>query len=266
MQKLCYNYKTKKENEMAKSLSEVKDHSWLFDKPIAHRGLHGGGIIENSLTAYEAAIQKGYNIEIDVHILADEQLVVYHDNTLERIFGDNIEITEMTYEQLSRYTLPFVNEKIPTFKQVLDYVNGRTGLLIEIKTYVRTRVAELVAETLADYKGPYAIQSFSPTALSWYRRHVPSVPIGILATDVLSFALYWTNKIKPDFISYLVSNLNNQRAISLRAKAPKLLAWTVTNPILETRARTYAENIIFEGYSADPDAKSSIHLKQTRLI
>ena len=244
----------------------VIDHAWLFDKPIAHRGLHGGGIVENCLTAYEAAIQKGYNIEIDVHILADDELVVYHDNTLERIFGENIEIGDLTYEQLSRYTLPFVNEKIPTFKQVLDYVNGRTGLLIEIKTYVHTRVAELMAEALADYKGPYAIQSFSPAALSWYRKHVPQVPIGILATDVLSFALYWTNKIKPDFISYMVSNLNDRRAIALRAKSPKLLAWTVTNPILEARARAYAENIIFEGYPADLEAKSHIHIRQTRVI
>ena len=246
--------------------AKVIDHSWLFDKPIAHRGLHGGGVIENSLAAYEAAIQKGYNIEIDVHILADDELVVFHDNTLERIFGENIEITDLTYDQLSRYTLPFVGEKIPTFRQVLDYVNGRTGLLIEIKTYIRTRVAERVAETLANYNGKYAIQSFSPTALCWYRKHVPQVPIGILATDVVSFALYWTNKIRPDFISYLVSNLNDRRAIALRAKTPKLLAWTVTNPILEARARTHAENIIFEGYQADPEAKSKIQTKQTRLI
>ena len=251
---------------MAKAKANVLEHSWLFDKPIAHRGLHGGGVLENSLAAYEAAIQKGYNIEIDVHILADDELVVFHDNTLERIFGENIELQDMTYEQLSRYTLPFVNEKIPTFKQVLDYVNGRTGLLIEIKTYVRTRVAELVAEALDGYVGQYAIQSFSPTALSWYRRHHPEIPTGILASDVLSFALYWANKIKPDFISYMVSNLNDRRAITLRAKAPKLIAWTVTNPILEARARTYAENIIFEGFQADLNAKSHIHIKQTRLI
>lgn len=251
---------------MQKTEKKVIDHGWLFDKPIAHRGLHGGEVFENSLAAYEAAIQKGYSIEIDVHILADDELVVFHDNTLERIFGENIEIQDLTYEQLSRYVLPFVNEKIPTFKQVLDYVNGRTGLLIEIKTYVRTRVAELISEALADYNGPYAIQSFSPTALSWYRKHFPSVPLGILATDVLSFALYWTNRIKPDFISYMVSDLNDRRAITLRGKAPKLLAWTVTNPILEDRARTYAENIIFEGYQADLERKSVINIRPTRYI
>ena len=251
---------------MAKIKPKVIDHSWLFDKPIAHRGLHGGGIIENSLTAYEAAIQKGYNIEIDVHILADDELVVYHDNTLERIFGEGVELQDLTYEQLSRYTLPFVNERIPTFREVLNYVNGRTGLLIEIKTYVRTRVAERIAEELENYQGDYAIQSFSPTALSWYRRHVPTVPLGILASDVVSFALYWSNRIRPDFISYQVSNLNDRRSIILRGKAPKVLAWTVTNPILEKKARTYAENIIFEGYPADPNAKSVINIKRTRVI
>ena len=251
---------------MARIKHPVKDHSWLFDKPIAHRGLHGGGVFENSLTAYEAAIQKGYNIEIDVHILADDELVVFHDNTLERIFGDHVQLQDLTYEQLSLYTLPFVNEKIPTFREVLDYVNGRTGLLIEIKTYIRTRVAELIGETLKSYDGPYAIQSFSPTALSWYRKHYPEIPTGILATDVLNFALYWTGHIDPDFISYQVSHLNERRALILRSKAPKLLAWTVTNPILEKRARTYAENIIFEGYPADPEAKSKINLHPTRII
>ena len=251
---------------MQKNGNFVINHDWLFDKPIAHRGLHGAGSFENTLSAFEAAIQGGYNIEIDVHILADDELVVFHDNTLERIFGENIDLQDLTYDQLSRYTLPFVNEKIPTFKQVLDYVNGRTGLLIEIKTYIRTRIAERMAETLANYKGPYAIQSFSPTALSWYRKHLPTVPLGILATDTLSFALYWANRIKPDFISYMVSNLNERKAITLRGKTPKLLAWTVTNPILEDRARSYAENIIFEGFVADLNRKSTINLRPTRYI
>ena len=98
---------------MAKLKQPVRDHAWLFEKPIAHRGLHGGAIVENSLAAYERAIQKGYNIEIDVHILADGELVVYHDNTLRRIFGESIEIRDLTYEQLSRYLLPFINEPIP---------------------------------------------------------------------------------------------------------------------------------------------------------
>ena len=251
---------------MTKIKPKINDHSWLFDKPIAHRGLHGGGVIESSLAAFEAAIQKGYNIEIDVHILADDELVVFHDNTLERIFGENVELQDLTYEQLCHYTLPFVNEHIPTFREVLNYVNGRTGLLIEIKTYVRTRVAERMAEELENYTGDYAIQSFSPTALSWYRRHVPSVPLGILASDTVSFALYWSNRIHPDFISYQVSNLNDRRSIILRSKTPKVLAWTVTNPILEKKARTYAENIIFEGYEADKNAKSVIVIKKTRVI
>ena len=251
---------------MARYIPPVKDHSWLFDKPIAHRGLHGPGVIENSFAAYERAIQKGYNIEIDVHILADGELAVYHDNTMKRIFGENIEIGDLTYEQLCRYTLPFVNEKIPTFRQVLDYVKGRTGLLIEIKTYIHTLVAARVAETLEDYTGNYAIQSFSPAALSWYRKNKPEVPIGILSSDTVNFGLYFTGKLRPNFISYEVTDLNERRAFLLRARAPKLLAWTVTNPILEARARKYAENIIFEGFEADLNAKSNIILKRSAPI
>ena len=64
----------------------------------------------------------------------------------------------------------------------------------------------------------------------------------------------------------MVSNLNDRRSIILRGKTPKVLAWTVTNPILEKKARNYAENIIFEGYIPDPNAKSVINIKKTRLI
>ena len=251
-----------KERKMARSKIPVRDHSWLFERPIAHRGLHGPGVFENSFAAYERAIQKGYNIEIDVHILADGELAVFHDNNLKRIFGENIEIGDLTYEQLCRYTLPFVNEKIPTFRQVLDYVNGRTGLLIEIKTYIHTQVAALVAEALEGYVGNYAIQSFSPAALAWYRKHVPDIPLGMLASDVVNFSLYWTRVIRPEFISYDVTDLNERRAFLLYVRAPKILAWTVTNPILEARARKYAQNIIFEGYEADPEMRSKpiLHL------
>ena len=251
---------------MAKLKLPVTDHSWLFEKPIAHRGLHGGGIMENCLASYERAIQKGYNIEIDVHILADGELVVYHDNTLRRIFGDSIEIRDLTYDQLSRYLLPFVNEPIPKFKDVLDYVAGRTGLLIEVKTYVRTKVCGKMWELLSEYNGPYCVQSFSPLALLWFRRHAPEVPLGILASDVASVGVYWAWIVKPEFISYEVASLNDRKFLFLRARTPRILSWTVTNPILEQRARKYAENIIFEGYEADPNAKSNIVVKPQKHI
>ena len=243
---------------MAKLKLPVKDHNWLFEKPIAHRGLHGGAIIENSLAAYERAIQKGYNIEIDVPILADGELVVFHDNTLRRIFGEGIEIRDLTYEQLCKYSLPFVNEKIPTFQEVLDYVAGRTGLLIEVKTYVRTKVCERMWEILSEYNGHFCIQSFSPLALLWFRRHAPEVPLGILGSVIANAGIYWAGRIKPEFISYEVASLNDRKFVFLRARAPRILSWTVSNPILEQRARRYAENIIFEGYEADPNAKSHI--------
>lgn len=251
---------------MAKIKIPVTEHSWLFEKPIAHRGLHGGGIMENTLLSYERAIQHGYNIEIDVHILADGELVVFHDNTLRRIFAEGIEIRDLTYEQLSRYTLPFVNERIPTFKQVLDFVAGRTGLLIEVKTYVRTKVCEKMWEYLAEYSGPYVIQSFSPLALLWFRRNAPQVPLGILGSNVASAGIYWAGLVKPEFISYEVSSLNDRKFFFLRARAPRILSWTITNPILEERARKYAENIIFEGYEADIDAKSNITLRPEKPI
>ena len=58
---------------------------WLFDRPIAHRGLHDEQYPENSMPAYEQAIAHDFNIEIDVHVSKDGEVVVFHDDNLKRV-------------------------------------------------------------------------------------------------------------------------------------------------------------------------------------
>ena len=93
---------------------------WLFNKPVAHRGLWGGNIVENSLTAYKAAADNGYPIEIDLFLTTDGEIVCFHDDTLTRMTGASGKITDKSLAELKALSLNGTAEKIPTLKEVLD--------------------------------------------------------------------------------------------------------------------------------------------------
>ena len=105
----------------------------LNERFIAHRGLHNEKYPENSLSAFEHACEKGYSIEIDIHITKDDRVVVFHDNTLKRMCGADIKPEDSTLDELKAYFLADSNEKIPTLEECLECVNGRSLLLIEFK-------------------------------------------------------------------------------------------------------------------------------------
>ena len=73
---------------------------WLFERPIAHRGLHNETLTENSMGSFANAIERGYNIETDVHLLKSGEVVVFHDNTLKRVCGKDVKISDLTLEDI----------------------------------------------------------------------------------------------------------------------------------------------------------------------
>ena len=66
----------------------------------AHRGLHGGGVPENSMAAFRRAVEAGYGIELDVHLSRDGEVVVFHDETLVRMTGCERRLAELTLDEL----------------------------------------------------------------------------------------------------------------------------------------------------------------------
>ena len=103
----------------------------------AHRGLHtkDQSIPENSLRAFGLAVENGYGMELDVQLSKDGQVVVFHDDTLNRICGVDKRVDEMTYEELKKLSLAgSINDHIPLFSEVLAMVNGDTPLIVELKT------------------------------------------------------------------------------------------------------------------------------------
>lgn len=230
---------------------------WLFNLPIAHRGLWGGEIIENSLPAYQNAIDNGFAIEIDLYLTTDDVLVSFHDKTLFRMTGEVGFIYEKTLDQLNELTLLDSEYKIPTFDQVLSLVDGKVPLLIEIKDQPNKNVVNKVIERLKDYKGEFAIQSFNPFYINRVKKLAPQFIRGILATKTHGKELKPLTRaivknmslnflIKPDFISYSFEDLPLKKS---KTKNIPVITWTVTDKHTANNIKPYAKNIIFEKFN-----------------
>lgn len=244
----------------------MKDIKWLFDTPIAHRGLHNKDIAENSITAYKAAIDKGYNIEIDVHMSSDGELLVFHDYSLERVCGIDKKISTISTKELNNYKLSGTEDIIPTLKEVLELIDGKVGLLIEIKyrfDNVYKNIAEKVYESVKDYKGKVAIQSFSPFVMKWFKYNAPDMIRGLLATAYDDMKLpsiikksmkgfsrligkKVIGKLQLDFIAYNILSFPSPIMEFYKSKGMPLLTWTVRKIEDIDKAKKYADNIIFE--------------------
>ena len=101
----------------------------------AHRGYHDGNVAvpENSLSSFVAAIDAGYGIELDIHLLKDGTLAVFHDGTLDRTTGKSGRLEDLTEADLADYPLEGSRELIPLFSQVLQLYAGKAPLIIELK-------------------------------------------------------------------------------------------------------------------------------------
>lgn len=184
----------------------------------AHRGLHGSGVPENSMQAFRLALEKGYGVEFDVHLMKDGGLAVIHDASLKRTAGADVTIEELTAARLKDYCLEDTKEHIPLFEDVLECFGGKVPLIIELKAEKgnHNALSEAVCKVLEGYKGPYCIESFDPRCLLWLKKNRPDIIRGQLAENFVkdkSSGLSWplrfvlTNLLvnfltRPDFVAY----------------------------------------------------------------
>ena len=212
---------------------------------IAHRGLHNKPTIpENSMAAFKLAVEKGYGIELDLHLLKDGEIAVFHDNTLVRTTGKQGNVKDLTVDELKNYTLEESNETIPYFPDVLKLVDGKVPLIIELKIEQNTKeLCEATMNALKDYKGAYCIESFDPRPLIWLKKNRPDITRGQLSqnyfksktklsvfTKMLLTALFMNIATKPDFIAYKFADrklIFNQIATKLFSLQP--VCWTIKN-------------------------------------
>lgn len=188
------------------------------DLYYAHRGLHQNHneAPENSMAAFRLAVEHRYGIELDVQLTKDRIPVIFHDYTLKRICGVDRKVCDLTLKELQELTLYDSTEQIPTFKSVLDMIDGQVPLIVEFKAETHdVSVCEITAPMLDRYKGLYCIESFNPLVLIWYRKNRPLIMRGQLSSNLIkdkeegSPFLYFILQnlllnfiTKPNFISY----------------------------------------------------------------
>ena len=220
----------------------MKDLNFLKSNLIAHRGYHNKeiGIPENSMLAFIEAINNNYVIELDVHILKDGNVVVFHDNNLKRMTGINKLIKNTTYNEIKDIKLDNTDQTIPLLSDVLKLVDGKVPLLIELKYDNKVGMLEdKLINIMKDYKGLYAFQSFSPFSLIYLKKHYPNVPRGLLVSDFKNNKINIIKKfllknmvfnflIKLDFISVNYNYLNSKKIQKLRNNK-LILTWTIRN-------------------------------------
>lgn len=233
--------------------------TWLVEQPIAHRGFHEKNVPENSLLAFSKAIEKGYAIELDVQLLSDNTVVVFHDESLARMTGNDGYLRFLSKKDLKSLTLKGSKETIPTLEEVLKLVDGKVPLLIEIKN--KHKVGDLeqaVIDLLKNYQGEYAVQSFNPYSLGYFRQHAPNILRGQLAGYLKNEKISWFKKFllkrmhfnkkisQPNFISYEAATLPNR--FVRKFKNLPLLAWSVKSKEEYLKIVKYCDNIIFEKF------------------
>lgn len=151
----------------------------------AHRGLHGKGRPENSMAAFRAALESGYGIELDIHLLRDGNLAVIHDSSLKRTAGANVNVEDLTTEDLKKYTLEGTMEPIPEFRQILELFAGKAPLIVELKSVGSNYAAltQAACDMLQSYDGPYCLESFDPRCIAWLKKHHPELIRGQLTEN-----------------------------------------------------------------------------------
>lgn len=230
----------------------------------AHRGLHDleHGIPENTMAAFEHAVESGYGIELDVQLTKDQKVVVFHDFDLKRVCSVDGQVDAYTYDELQRLSVCGTRERIPLLSEVLQLVNGRVPLLVEMKyKEFGSQVCERADRLLRNYKGEYSVESFHPCALLWYRKHRPQICRGQLAMNFQRLEGHYgperflvrhllVNFLgKPDFIAY---DIRDRKAVSKnlcrRLFHCPSAAWTVRSKAQLEQVKPYYDSFIFEGF------------------
>lgn len=230
----------------------------------AHRGLFDNKAIpENSMGAFARALDKGVGIELDLHLTKDGRVVVFHDDTLERMCGKKARLSSLTWDELKKERLMDTDYGIPLFEEVLALVGGRVPLLVELKgDSGDDALCWRVAPMLDAYGGEFCVESFNPLLLRWFVKHRPDVVRGQLVTNLfaegrggsklLNFAL--THMLlnflsRPDFIA---CDGRYQKDLSFwickRFFRAPFFMWTVRKKELLEYNHRRGNRSIFEGF------------------
>lgn len=239
----------------------MKDLTWLKKDYIAHRGLYkkNGSIPENSMAAFKEALNHGFSIECDLNLTKDGQVVVFHDHHLKRLTGLDQAISDVTFNELQLVNLLLSNEKIPTLNDLIHFVDGRVPLLLELKPFGEVKqLCKKVMEIMTHYNGKWAVFSFHPSVVLWFKKHHPSVIRGQISAyfdddtqmkkplKFLMKRLFFNHFTKPDFISYNIHDLPNKHVDKYKKKGITIISYAARSQKEFDFVKSYYDNVVFE--------------------
>lgn len=230
-------------------------------KFIAHRGIHSknGDNVENSIPAFELAVQNNIGVELDVHITKDNELVVVHDSNLKNITGINKIVEDLTLKEIKEMYLFNTSNKIPTFKEVLDIIDGRVPVIIEIKNEGKVgKLESKLYNELINYDGEYVIESFNPLTLLWFRKHNKNIVRGQLSAkkidSISKFLNFFLSKMlfnfftRPNFIAYNIDDITDKMYKKYNDKGIYLIGWTLRKIDDYYKYNKICDGFIFDNY------------------
>jgi glycerophosphoryl diester phosphodiesterase len=215
---------------------------------FAHRGLHyGSGFPENSLIAFAAALETRCGIECDLRLTADNRIVVFHDADCMRICGSSLRIARSRWVDLSRLSVG--EHPMPTLESLLELVDGRVPLLLEVKAENDIwRWSPALNAALRNYRGAFGIMSFDARVPRFLLAKFPGVRRGLVVRDDLSrfkrrLALWFA---KPDFLAVDRAALGKPWVERTRRLMP-VYSWTIRTADERAQASVHADALIWEG-------------------
>ena len=244
---------------IAPGRARKRSKAQFYGRNFAHRGLYKPDktVAENSLTAFRAAADNGYGMELDVQLSSDEQVVVFHDDSLNRVCGVDADVDDRTWAELQQLGLSGTDEHMPLLSDVFAAVDGRTPIIIELKGGRRNELlCQKTLDLIDRYSGPICVESFEPMIVRWFRLHAPDILRGQLssqredlATEMSPFKAFLVSNLltnfltRPQFIAYHVGKKPWTVRLCEAMGAMKVL-WTSH----DWTSESLADAVIFEFY------------------
>ena len=249
---------------------KINAPDWLTARPIAHRGLHSKalGLIENTIAAAAAAIAKNYAIECDIQRSKDGEAMVFHDFTLERLLRAEGRLDDFSAREIAGFAFKECDQSVATLPAFLAAIGGKVPLVVEIKSRFDgdLRLADRAIAVVAEHGGPLCLKSFDPLILAHIRAVGVACPLGLVAqahydedewpeltleqriamTDLRDYP-----RTRPDFLSWRVGDLPHAVPQLCRSGiGMPVVTWTVRSQSDLARGKTWADQVIFEGFEA----------------
>ena len=194
---------------------------------IGHRGAKGH-VNENTLASFAKALELNVDaIELDVHLSKDGEVVVIHDETIDRTTNKTGFVSEFTASDLKPLG-------IPTLREVIQLVDNKCIINIEIKEAAAT---EKVIENIEQFinERNWTFSQFQVSSFIWETLEAISninsqIMLGVLTEDSIENALAFAKKIKAFSINPYYKLINQESCESLKSSGFKIYTWTVNTP------------------------------------